>query len=261
MTRRFRLVVSGSCALLAAALCALYGQSVRDEAERVRSETLARYGGEVVSLVVAPEGLEAGDVVDRRNAVERDWLADLAPEGAVVGIDSVVGAEVTVPAAAGAPLTELNFRDGEDAVEAPSGRVALSVPVTADLGLPASVAAGTTLAAYEVAESGVRLVATGLQVLRAPSEATGALSRGSVTLAVEPADVASVLAASAEGSLRLALPADDAGDLAETLPSAPSEVRAEAPAGAGSDGGGEGEADEATAAGGGRATAEGGEAS
>ena len=90
MRRRFRLMVSGACALVAALACGVYGQHVRDEAERVRTEALERYGGEVVSLLVAPDGLEAGEVVDRQNVVERDWLADLAPEGAVVGIDAVL---------------------------------------------------------------------------------------------------------------------------------------------------------------------------
>ena len=213
MRRRFRLVVSGACALAAALVCGLYGQHVRDEAERVRTEALVRYGGEVVSLLVAPDGLEAGEVVDGRNVVERDWLADLAPEGAVVGIDSVIGEEVTVPAAAGAPLTNLNFRDSEDAIDVPSGRVALSIPVTEDLGLPSSAAEGTTLAAYEVTDSGVSLLAADLTVLRSPAERSSVGSRGAVTLAVSPGSVASVLASSAEGSLRLALPADDAEGL------------------------------------------------
>lgn len=212
MRRRFRLMVSGACALVAALVCGVYGQHVRDEAERVRTEALERYGGEVVSLLVAPNGLEAGEVVDRQNVVERDWLADLAPEGAVVGIDAVLGEEVTVPAA-GSPLTELNFRDSEDAIDVPSGRVALSIPVTEDLGLPSSAAEGTTLAAYEVTDSGVSLLAADLTVLRAPGEHASVGSRGAVTLSVSPDSVASILASSAEGSLRLALPADDAEGL------------------------------------------------
>lgn len=227
MTRRFRLVVSGACALLAAVLCGLYGQHVRDEADRVRAEALERYGGEVVSLVVAPEGLEAGDVVDRRNVTERDWLSDLAPRDAIVGMDEVLGAEVTIPAAAGTPLTSLNFRDNEDAVEVPSGCVALTVPVTQDLGLPVATAAGTTLAAYEVEDSGVSLVASDLLVLRAPADQSGIGSRGDVTIAARPESVASVLSASAEGSLRLALPADDAEDLSAGLGTAPTQVAPE----------------------------------
>ena len=183
MRRRFRLMVSGACALVAALVCGVYGQHVRDEAERVRTEALERYGGEVVSLLVAPNGLEAGEVVDRQNVVERDWL------------------------------TELNFRDSEDAIDVPSGRVALSIPVTEDLGLPSSAAEGTTLAAYEVTDSGVSLLAADLTVLRAPGEHASVGSRGAVTLSVSPDSVASILAASAEGSLRLALPADDAEGL------------------------------------------------
>ena len=203
-------------------LCALYGQHVQGEADGVRAEALERYGGEVVSLVVAPEGLEAGEVVDGRNVTERDWLADLAPEGAVVGLDEVMGAEVTIPAAAGAPLTDLNFRDDEDAIEVPSGRVALSLPVTESLGLPPSATEGTTLVAYRVSDTGVGLVSADLVVLRALGEQTGIGARGSVTVAV-----ASVLSSSADGSLRLALPADDAEGLAEGSGIAPTSVMPE----------------------------------
>ena len=234
MTRRFRFALSGSCAVLAALLCTLYGQHVHDEADRVRAEALERYGGEVVRLVVAPEGLEAGEVVDGRNVIERDWLADLAPDGAVVDLEEVMGDEVTIPAAAGAPLTALNFRDSEDAVEVPSGRVALSLPVSESLGLPPSAVAGTVLAAYRASDIGVSLVSADLQVLRTASEtsvvgARGSVvgARGSVTVAVSPGAVASVLSASAEGTLRLALPADDVPDLSGGSGVAPTEVMPE----------------------------------
>ena len=199
MTRRMRLVVAGTCALIAALLCVAYGQSVQAEAEQVRAEALERYGGEVVTLVVASEGLEAGDVVDRLNVTEQDWLADLVPEGAILSLDDVLGAEITVPVAAGAPLTSLNFRDDEDAVEVPSGCVAVTVSVTQNLGLPSATAAGTRLAAYEVEDSGVSLISDDLLVLRSTMD-TSVGSRGEVTLAVGAESVASVLAASAEGA-------------------------------------------------------------
>ena len=90
VTRRFRLLLSGSCALLSAVLCLAYGEHIREESERVRAEALERYGGEVVTLVVATEGIEAGESVSRSNASERDWLVDLAPENAVTGLDAVL---------------------------------------------------------------------------------------------------------------------------------------------------------------------------
>lgn len=238
MRRRFRLVASGACAVAATALCLLYGQGVREEAEQARAEALERYGGEVVSLVVATEGIEAGEVVDRTNVAERDWLVDLVPEGAVTAADEVLGAEVSVPVAAGLPLTTLNFRDAAGAVEVPADRVALSVPLADDLGLPPAVTAGTTLAAFEVTDAGTRLLADDLQVLATAQESAGLAARGSITLAVAPADVPSVLSASAEGSLRLALPGEGSLDLGAGGASAPTDVPAEGS----SPGGGEGDA-------------------
>lgn len=227
MKRRTRLVVSGALALLAAAACVLYGQQVREEAQRVRAEALERYGGEVVRLVVATEGLEAGDVVSRTNVTEREWLADLAPRDAVTGIDEVLGSEVSVPAAAGAPLTSLNFRKATDAVEVPSGMVAISVPVTEDLGLPRSAEVGSALSAYEVTDEGVRLIAGSVEVIEAPADTGGLVAAGELTVAVAPEGVASILSASATGSLRLALPSEEAASVPEEQLQAPAEVGAE----------------------------------
>ena len=226
MRRRFRLVLSGSCAILAAMACLLYGEHTREEAERARAEALERYGGEVVSLVVATKTIEAGGVIDRSNVAERDWVSDLAPADAVTGIDSVLGDEVSVPVSAGVPLTALNFRDAEDAVEVPADRMALSVPVSDDMGIASSMEVGATLAAYEVSDMGVRLLADDLQVLASPQGSGGPLSSGSVTVAVAPADVAQILAASGEGSLRLALPGEGALELAQEAPATPTEVTA-----------------------------------
>lgn len=227
MTRRFRLLLSGSCALLSAVLCLAYGEHIREESERVRAEALERYGGEVVTLVVATEGIEAGESVSRSNASERDWLVDLAPENAVTGLDTVIGAEVSVPVAAGVPLTELNFRDATGAVEVPSDRVALSVPLDDDLGVPPGTEAGESLAAYETNERGVQLISSDVRVLSAPQSSAGPLSAGSITIAVAPDEVARLLAASDEGSLRLALPGEQALELVEEGQSAPTSVPAE----------------------------------
>ena len=226
MRRRFRLVLSGSCAVLAAMACLLYGEHTREEAERARAEALERYGGEVVSLVVATETIEAGGVIDRSNVAERDWVSDLAPADAVTGIDTVLGDEVSVPVSAGVPLTALNFRDAEDAVEVPADRMALSVPVSDDMGIASSMEVGATLAAYEVSDMGVRVLADDLQVLASPQSSGGPLSSGSVTVAVAPADVAQILAASGEGSLRLALPGEGALELTQEVPATPTEVTA-----------------------------------
>ncbi len=227
MKRRLRLIVSGSCALLSAALCLAYGESVRAEAERARAAALERYGGEVVTLVVATEGIEAGESVTQSNAVEREWLVDLAPEDAVTEMDAVLGDKVSVPVAAGAPLTGLNFRSAEEAVEVPADRVALSVPLDDALGVPPGTAAGATLAAYEAGADGVRLISDDVRVLAMPQATTGARSAGSVTIAADPDEVAQLLAASDEGSLRLALPGERALELAEGAQTAPTSVPAE----------------------------------
>ena len=52
MSLRFRVVFALSCAVLTLLAFTSYAGQVRAEAEKVRSDAIARYGGEVVSLVV-----------------------------------------------------------------------------------------------------------------------------------------------------------------------------------------------------------------
>ena len=208
MTRRFRYLISGSCALLATALCLAYGEQTRAQCERERTEALERYGGEVVRLVVATEPIEAGDAIDGTNATERDWVAELAPEGALTSFDDAKGLKVSVPVAAGMPVTDLNLRDPEEAVEVPSGKMAITIATDDDTGVPPGLETGVTLAAYEVGAEGVRLVADDLKVLSAPAGTTGAVLSDQLTVAVSPEDVAPLLATSQNGSLRLVLPGE-----------------------------------------------------
>jgi len=224
MSIKFRVVFACACAVLAVMVSALYADHVKDEADRVRTEALERYGGEVVSVVVATEGLEAGDVVSETNVEVADWVADLVPEGAVTSLDDIEGLQVTVPLAAGEPVTELNFRDSTTIAEVPSGCVALTVPVTDKLGVPRTITVGSALVAYEAGDAGAVPLAAGIEVLATPATtATG--SSVTLTIAV-PADyVADVIYASAEGSLRLVVPAADVDELpGTTVEEAPTSV-------------------------------------
>lgn len=218
MSLRFRVVLSSACALLAVMACLAYASGVREEAERVRAEVLERYGGEVVTLVVASTRLEPGDVVSQSNVSTREWVADLAPEGAVVSLADALGREVGVATEKGAPLTQLTFRSSSDLADVPDGHVALSIPLTDKLGVPRGIGQGATLVAYAVTNEGTRLVSGEMTVLAAPV-ATALGSGGQLTLSLLPDDVAAVLTASASGDLRLVMPAGEA-TVVETQPPA-----------------------------------------
>ena len=209
MGGRFRLVLAGACALCGVMACLAYAETVRSEAQRIRSDALERFGGEVAQLVVAEHPLEAGDVVTESSVSVRDWVSDLAPEGALTSLDDVVGREVSVPVAQGAPLTELNFRDAQTLAEVPTGHVAVSVPVSDKLGIARGVTRGTRVSAYEVDDRTPRLIATDVEVLSELGLQTGIASVQQLTIAVKPDEVKAVLGASTNGPLRLVMPAED----------------------------------------------------
>lgn len=207
MRRRARVATSVVCGVAAALLAMGGAQSARAEAQRERSELLERYGGEVASLVVARRELASGSVVSEADVEERDWLADLAPEGAFTSVGDIVGTRLTSPVAKGAPLTRLSVASGEGDVEVPEGRVAISARAGERVGIPADVASGARVLVYEAAGDGVRLICADALVLGGPAGRSS--SDASITLAVYPDEVSGVLAASAAGTLRVALPADD----------------------------------------------------
>lgn len=209
MSLRFRLVLSAAFALLGVVSCLAYADSVRTEAEKIRSDAIARFGGEVGQLVVAEQALEVGDVVSERNVRLRDWVSDLAPAEAIVRMEDVVGRVVSVPVAEGVPLTELNFRDESVLSEVPSGHVAVSVPVTDKLGISRGVTRGAHLNAYAVTQDEPRLIATDIEVLSELGTGSGMVASQQITIAVLPKDVSQVLGASASGDLRLVIPASD----------------------------------------------------
>lgn len=214
MQTRTRILASAACALAVAGSFVGYANEVDGEARRVRDEAVARYGGEVIQVAVAQDALEAGVVVGAGDVSMRDWLVDLAPEDPVTELDGCVGRTLTVPVAAGSPLTALNFRDATQTTDVPSGHVAVTIPVSDKLGISREVAPGSAVVAYETASDGTRLLAGNATVLAAPGISAGlGTGAATMTLALMPADVAKVLAASSSGELRLVLPADDVIEL------------------------------------------------
>lgn len=222
MRRRARLAASAACGIIAVLLAAAHADAARAQVREERAEVLERYGGEVTTLVVARHELARGDVVAEADVEEREWLADLAPSGSMTSLGDVVGSRLTSPVASGSPLTGLDFAKDEETLEVPEGRVALSVRLGDRSGMAQDAAAGTRVLAYAATADGVRLISDDVQVLGVGSSSSRA-SDQSVTLAVLPADVTTVLGAGSDGTLRLAVPAHDV-DASESMTSAPTSV-------------------------------------
>ena len=223
MSLRFRIVFASACALLAVLAFASYAGQVRAEAEKVRSDAIARYGGEVVSLVVTNRQIEEGETISSSDVSTRDWVADLAPDGAMTSADEVVGKKLTVACAKGSPVTELNLREDTDSIEVPSGHISVGVPLADRIGISTETKPGTQVVAYTTGEKGTSLLASNIVVLSVSKGGSGSGGAG-VSLAVMPDDVAKVLSASAEGELRLVVPADDVSSLPKGDGSAPASV-------------------------------------
>ena len=101
--------------------------------------------------------------------------------------------------------------------------MALSLALSDKIGLPAEAKAGSRLLAYRMSGGTATLISDDIELLSVP-EQQSQLGTQSVTLAVAPSQVADVLAAGAQGDLRLAVPASDVSATGTVLTTAPSSV-------------------------------------
>lgn len=234
MTLRFRLIFATACAVLAIMLGAAYSDKVKADVERQRSDAIARYGGEVVGVVVTKDGLRPGDVVEASDVGMRDWVAELVPEGALTGLNDVVGREVTCPVARNSIMTQTCFESESEFAEVPAGFVGISIPFSDKLGVSCNVARGARLIAYAVDKDGSKRIGTGIEVLSSSGATASATSAAQIVVAVRASDVERVLSASNVGTLKFVVPADDvdakdvgAGPNASAHPQAPQVVVSE----------------------------------
>lgn len=208
MNKRFRLIMACACAFLALLSALAYGNAVKAEAQAEKTEAMAKYGGEVTKVVVATATLEPGDSVNASKAEEKEWLAELVPEGAFGSLQELEGKTIGTPVAKGSPLCSVNIRGNDDGMEVPSGKVAIAVPLNERLGITSSVEIGSNLAAYKVSEGRTYLISSNVVVISVPTT-TSSTNKGAITIAVPLSEVADIMSAASDSTLRLVRPADD----------------------------------------------------
>ena len=209
MSFKFRVLCALLCAVAAAMLSLQYSQSIRADAQKMREDLQARYGGETVELVVSTKALRVGDVIEPSDVVKRDWVSMLAPADAYTRMEDVVGKTVKVPLSENAPITQTPFAAMDEQYSIPEGYVALSIPLTEKLGLGQHIAPHTAVVAYEATQKASDLITSDMRVLYVQDEARGQFSSPSCVVAVKPQDVGRILTAQAKNSLKFVVPAQD----------------------------------------------------
>lgn len=209
MSFKLRVLCALLCAVAAAMISLQYSQSIRADAQKMREDLQARYGGETVELVVSTKALRVGDVIEPSDVVKRDWVSMLAPADAYTRMEDVVGKTVKVPLSENAPITQTTFAAMDEQYSIPEGYVALSIPLTEKLGLGQHIAPHTAVVAYEATQKASDLITSDMRVLYVQDEARGQFSSPSCVVAVKPQDVGRILTAQAKNSLKFVVPAQD----------------------------------------------------
>ena len=227
MTAKARIAIAVACAVLAVVASHAYAQEARRKEAQLRQETLDRYGGEVVQLAVATRRLEAGATIAASDVALKEWVSELAPEGALQDLDELVGKTLSSAVAEGQVLTDLAVSSSASSLEIPSGTVAVSLALNDKLGLVSGVDAGSRVFAYRVDDGGTQLVSGKVTVVSLNSEGGALSSSKSVTVAAKPEDIPALLEAAAQGTLRLVLPASNVSAASAGVAAAPSVVEPE----------------------------------
>ena len=202
-----------------AAVCALcvwgYAQMVRGAADKERSETLARYGGEQVEVCVASRDISAGETVDSSDVTMQLWLAGLLPDGAVTKASQVVGKQATSPILAGEVVSARRFASLASQFEVPAGLVAVSVSAKEVQAVGGVLAPGMMVDVYATGASATKAIAKNVLVLATSACGSDGSSSGAalswVALAVDPASVSEMIAAEEKTQLYFALPGQSVG--------------------------------------------------
>ena len=211
MERRVRLLASVLCGVAACGVAFLTFSSVEGEAQAARAEALAAYGGDVVPVCVATREIEAGEELDASCVEVRDWAVDLLPEDALTSLDEARGREVSARVPKGAVIAEAYFSAERGVLEVPDGTVAVSVPLQPAYALGGAFAPGEDVDVYVTSDGVVSRLAEGCRVVDANTFGTdGSGSLEWATLAVAPEAAGELLAASARGTVALAVPGDEA---------------------------------------------------
>ena len=179
----------------------LYASSVQAEAQKAQQDALARYGGEVVSVCVATRDIEPGDVVDESCIAMEEWLASLCFPRARRRRWTTCWGKPSSPASRNhlqAPPISRRTRTPSRFLRARSPCPFQAIPSTQSEGLWCETRLSMSM--YRGTLIADRLVRA--RVLDTSSLATnGGGDISWVTLAVDPASVKELLAATTQGAL------------------------------------------------------------
>lgn len=225
MSNRQRMMLALACAVLAAALLALFLYRSATAAERSQRALLKRYGAETVEVLVARKALASGTVLTDSLMEIKQWPVTLLPEGSLFARDrsEVLGKRTTSWIAQGEPLAQkrvLQTATRLDALKAGMSAVTLSTDAVHALG--GEVSTGMRVTLMGTGQSGVvSALATNIEVLSSSatardeddddSKAGGLFARSGtgdinwVTLAVPTPQAAQILSAAQTGKLWLVL--------------------------------------------------------
>ncbi|MDO5044723.1 MAG: Flp pilus assembly protein CpaB [Coriobacteriia bacterium] len=212
MNKRLQFILALICASLATLGLFFYLNQVEAEANNQRSEALARYGGELVEVLVTNDELPAGTILNEENTSKLVWLVDLLPSQAIVDASEALGKSLKHELSKNMPITKNAFAQ-TPSIEIPAGHVALSVSSKGLTSVGGLLRPGMHIDVYSSSDEVSLLAQNILVVQTSASHLSDELTLEPIkiewlTLAVKPELVEALIAAESKKSLYFVLPGE-----------------------------------------------------
>ena len=207
VNRQVRLAISVLAGLAAVVLAFAYASSIRSDAEAAQEEALARYGGELVAVCVAARNIAPGDTLDETNVTVEQWVASLLPEDAFTSLEDVAGKTATSAIPQRAVLCPAYTETRSDGLDVPDGTVAVCLASDPAHAAGGALERGDTVDVYVSGDSIADRLCEA-RVLDTSALAAGGGEVSWVTVAVDPASVPELLAATTVGQVTLVVPGE-----------------------------------------------------
>lgn len=206
-----QLVLSATCAALAAMSVFAYTATIKSEAQTQRMQAIEHYGGLQVNVVVAARDIGIGEEIAAGDVSEVEWLVDLLPQSDVATqLSEVEGQVAQSDIKKNEPILLERVGTSSSRVAVPNGLEAVSISSDDVLAVGGAIRAGSLVDVYVETSKG-KIVQLGERILVLETSTLGSSDDAAkqitwVTLAVDPSNVSDLIAASTKGTIHLALP-------------------------------------------------------
>lgn len=198
-------------AILAAVLCCacvfLYMWLLKVEANEYEADVASRYGADQIEVVVAKRDIAGGETISDSDVEVKRWTSSELPSNPVYSRADCVGKQLSSSVLAGEVVSFSRFEANASALDVPSGKDAISIPLEEASAVGGALMVGQKVDVYATGNNTTAKICSNVQILETSNSAyeTDGATKW-ITIAVDKDRAQEVVAAAQKLELYVALP-------------------------------------------------------